>query len=355
MAHGAEVDGAHNVITFTAEPGEANQVRVTTSRSEEDVFVTDESAPLTAVGPECVSQDPHTARCSYDPACVTCGSGLDFVLRDRRDTIHLAGRRDTGIGVNVRAGPGRDRVTSKWFSLYAAGGSGDDVILGGAGWDLLDGGVGSDLVNGRGGSGDTATYVGRSEGVTVTLDARANDGERDERDRVIAENVDGGEGADVLVGDGEPNTISGEGGDDTIVGGRSGDSLVGGAGADRLDGGRGRGNDALLGDDGDDQLLGRAGADRLRGNNGADDHRCGPGDDYAESYDFGVGRPMDEGISDSIRCGSGRDTVTAGAEDSVGRECEAVTRGSPRARSSRYVKSMLRTTVSLFSPSAFVR
>ena len=326
VAYGAQVEKTpYGDIAFTAAPGEANDVRVTTARSGEDVLVTDTGAPVTAVGPDCISSGPHSARCSYDPECqpLQCSGSHEVVLGDRRDRIRLVGTPNTSSGVQVRGGPGPDRITSKWFSVSALGGSGNDVLIGGVRWDFFDGGGGADLVNGRGGSHDSVSYTSRSAGVVVTLDDRANDGERGEGDRVIVENVAGGQGADMLVGDSGSNQISGEGGDDTIVGGAAGDVLAGSAGSDRVDGGRG--NDGLVGDEGDDQLRGGGGADRLRGHEGADELRCGPGDDYAESADFDF-TPEPDGVRDLIRCGSGQDTVVAGAEDSVGRECEAVTR-----------------------------
>jgi Ca2+-binding RTX toxin-like protein len=332
-AYGAEVEKTeYGDIAFTAAPGEANDIRITTARSGEDVLVTDRGAPVTAVGPDCVSTGPHSARCSYDPECQTlqCSGFHEVVLGDRRDTIHLVGTPSTSSGVQVRGGPGPDRMASKWFWLSALGGSGDDVLIGGARGDFFDGGGGADLVNGRGGRHDTASYGSRSAGVVVTLDDRADDGERGEGDRVIVEDVVGGQGADTLVGDADENYLSGEGGDDTIIGGRGRDLLVGRAGSDRLDGGRG--DDGMLGDEGDDWLRGRAGADSLRGYEGADDLRCGPGGDYAESSDFGF-MPKPDGVRDLIRCGSGQDTVVAGAEDSVGRECEDVTRDPASARS----------------------
>ncbi len=51
-----------------------------------------------------------------------------------------------------------------------------------------------------------------------------------------------------------------------------------------------------------DTLIGRAGADRLRGLAGNDRLLGGPGNDTIEAAD---------GISETIRCGPGRDTVRA--------------------------------------------
>ncbi|MDF8334386.1 alkaline phosphatase PhoX [Novosphingobium cyanobacteriorum] len=70
---------------------------------------------------------------------------------------------------------------------------------------------------------------------------------------------DGGNGNDVLNGDGAANTISGFNGNDVIKGGSNDDTLFGNNGNDVLDGMTG--NDVLVGGRGDDRLTGGAGND----------------------------------------------------------------------------------------------
>ena len=106
-------------------------------------------------------------------------------------------------------------------------------------------------------------------------------------------NVRGGQGHDVLRGDG-PTRFDFGGGDgpDTLIGGAGPDVLRGGLGQDVLDGRAG--DDLLIGDQGPDVLKGRLGVDRLFGGEGRDklDARdkpaaadavvsCGPGPDLA--------------------------------------------------------------------------
>ena len=90
---------------------------------------------------------------------------------------------------------------------------------------------------------DRADYGARTGGVTVTLDALADDGEAGEGDLVAddVEEVAGGAGDDVLRGSDGPNVLSGgpgadridgAGGDDVISGGVGNDELTGGPGAD---------------------------------------------------------------------------------------------------------------------------
>lgn len=102
----------------------------------------------------------------------------------------------------------------------------------------------------------------------------------------IGTTIRGLDGADLIVGSGNPDlilgntgadTISGLEGADTIHGGRGADLLFGNEGADLLMGERGndiifggKGDDILMGGQGDDFLSGDAGTDTLTGGDGSD-------------------------------------------------------------------------------------
>jgi uncharacterized repeat protein (TIGR01451 family) len=102
----------------------------------------------------------------------------------------------------------------------------------------------------------------------------------------------------------------------TKVGSAGPDVLRGGAGNDTL---RGLGgNDRLFGGSGNDRLFGNAGKDRLEGGKGRDILDAGPGNDTVVARDKTV---------DTIRCGAGRDVVTADRTDKVAKDCETVRRG----------------------------
>ena len=156
---------------------------------------------------------------------------------------------DTLTGwANLHGGPGRDVLTGSPFSDTVLGGTGDDVLRGGAGDDRLigdgdgaakaspDPGGGDDLIDGDDGS-DTVLYIGRRAGVRVDLAAATMNAAGGERDRLEdVENITGGLGPDVLIGDSRRNWIEGHPGDDDLRGGGGNDRLVGGAGTDPVDG-----------------------------------------------------------------------------------------------------------------------
>lgn len=193
----------------------------------------------------------------------------DFRTSSTRVVVNLASGSASGHGTDILSGIENlvgssrgDELTGNGRPNVLDGGRGNDAIrglagadtlVGGAGRDLLIGGPGSDLFDQgsrkdgpdvvRGGGGrDLVSYARRTARVVVTLDGRANDGERGERDRLDrgVEDVRGGRGGDLLVGDGKDNTLRGGPGHDRLRGLGGRDLLVGGPGRDILDGGPGR-------------------------------------------------------------------------------------------------------------------
>ncbi len=151
------------------------------------------------------------------------------------------------------------------------GAGGDDTLHGGAGNDLLIGGKGADTL--RGGKdtyndddvgGDTISYEGSAEGVTINLrdgTAMGGDAQGDTIGSDI-ENVIGSAYDDMITGTDSVqygNSLWGLAGMDRLYGGEGADMLYGGAGDDILNGG-----------DEDDTLEGGAGADELTGGLGDD-------------------------------------------------------------------------------------
>jgi Ca2+-binding RTX toxin-like protein len=209
------------------------------------------------------------------------GAGAD-VLIGGGGNDDLYGGAGTGPDV-LRGGAGDDSLLGSDGGDTLDGGPGDDYLSGGLGNDVVQGGAGEDnLSEGtaasgadvlRGGPGRDSLSYSRTLGVTVKLDATANDGEGAgaEGDNVASdiEAVYGGQGADTFVGDPGDNTFYGYSGADIASGGAGADFLHGGASADTLTGAEGR--DTLVGDldndtlnavDGDfDYVYGGAGTD----------------------------------------------------------------------------------------------
>ena len=177
-------------------------------------------------------------------------------------TINGTNRGET---INGTAGPdvicglgGNDTINGLGGNDIIYGGAGNDRINGGIGDDRLVGDAGADTLNGGTGA-DTADYSRVSSALTISIDGRANDGVRNERDSVAldVENVLGGGGSDSITGSQAVNELDGGPGNDTIAGGSGDDVIDGGTGNDTI---RGEiGNDALDGESGIDQVDGGAG------------------------------------------------------------------------------------------------
>jgi len=150
-----------------------------------------------------------------------------------------------------------------------------------------------------------------------------------------------------LSGDDVVDSLSGDdcvdagGDDDNIVGGSGNDSLLGGSGADKLDGDSGAdrlfgqsavdilnggtGRDMIAGGDGNDRLSGSSDRDRLFGERGKDVLFGGSGSDTLDGGSGGDRIYSADGSRDTVRCGTGFDSVIADRLDRVS-GCERVTR-----------------------------
>ncbi|MGZ3218200.1 calcium-binding protein [Paracoccus sp. T5] len=148
----------------------------------------------------------------------------------------------------LRGGTGADNIQGRRGSDLLEGNAGNDTLIGGLGNDTLDGGTGMDWVSFRGAS--------RAVRVDLAMTDPQDTGHGFDVIRNI-ENIQGGAGNDVLLGNARSNQIRGGAGADNIQGRRGSDLLEGNAG-----------NDTLIGSTGNDTLDGGTGADRLKG--GAD-------------------------------------------------------------------------------------
>lgn len=164
------------------------------------------------------------------------GAGEDTLLGNE-----LANGLDGGAGSDtLRGNGGTDTLAGGAGNDLLDGGVGNDTLSGGEDDDVLIGGAGSDTLDGGAGT-DTASYASGSAAVRVSLaisGAQATGGGGIDTLTGI-ENITGGNGADVLVGDGRANALNGGNGADQLLGGGGADVLTGGAGRDLLAGGEG--------------------------------------------------------------------------------------------------------------------
>ena len=183
------------------------------------------------------TRDPSTGRVSKDR--IYGDAGVDTVTYEVRTgelVVHLdnsandgeQGERDNihNDVERVLGGAGDDRLVGSRF---------DNALVGNSGSDILDGALGhDDLVGGPG--RDTVMYATRTQPVNVALDDAFNDGERNEQDNVrrSVEEVFGGRGDDLIVGNEFANVLHGGPGHDELRGGGGPDLLAGDEGPDLL-------------------------------------------------------------------------------------------------------------------------
>ena len=257
---------------------------------------------------------------------LTGGGGNDTLSGGAgNDTLTAGGGDDTLIG-----GAGNDTMNGDAGVDTLNGGAGDDTLIGGVGNDVENGEAGNDTFDQGGGTGlpngadvlnggldtDTVTYStptggpplsSRQQGVVVTLDAVANDGEAGppaEGDNVGAdrqlENVVGTLNDDQLTGSAGTNVLLGSNGTDTLNGGGGDDTLNGGPGDDTENGDAG--NDTF------DQEAAANGADIMTG--GAGNDRA----DYSRRVNF-VSVTLDDVANDGEA--NERDNVRADVESAT--------------------------------------
>lgn len=273
------------------------------------------------------------------------GAGVDGAIYDDKTqsvVVTLNGATDAVVTVggvaedtlrnieNVFSGSGADSLT---------GNAGGNVLSGGAGDDLLAGRGGADLLNGEEGV-DTISFDDKVDAVEIMLTGAVNTiayvaGVAEDTVRNV-ENVIGGHGDDLLVGDGVANALTGGDGADILDGAGGGDVLNGGAGVDtasfassaetgvtvdlRVTGQQdtGQGLDTLVAIE---SLSGSAWDDILTGDNASNGLIGGSGQDWLQSLkgaDVLVGGDGADSVwggdgDDILDGGDGDDTIDGGA------------------------------------------
>lgn len=300
-----------DAVSYRAAPGERNQLRVSLEREGafERVVLRDAGA-IVAPGEGCSSIGAHAVRCEGEfgemPAVASLGDG--------GDTARL------GAAARVDGGRGDDTLVGSRARDLLDGGLGTDSVIGGEGRDSLsDAGGDGDLLDGGPGT-DGLDLSTRRDGARVDLgaDVARSAGERDAIPRI--ENVTGGRGDDVLIGDSLANELRSFAGRDTLVG-RAGADFLNCKSAIRR-------SCRLRGGDAGDLIFGSAGPDVLIGAAGEDTLAAGPGRDRLVG---GRGRDLLEGGrgGDSLIA---RDRLRDRVDGGAGRDVGRVDRGIDRLR-----------------------
>jgi len=295
---------------------------------------------------------------------ILCGGPGDDELNGDSGADELSGGADSDV---INDGPDED---------VGVGGSGPDSFSAGPGDDDLSGGTDIDLVTYSAGVvqiGPPPVHVNLAKGFAETKEGR---------DSLAGfEAVEGSNGSDTIVGDGQPNLLYGdasgaqapgddhlEGGggfdvvdfsssgspvtvrlgqdsasgqgddslaevegilgspmDDHLVGDTDENQLFGGEGTDTLSGGRGE--DILSGGDGDDSVDGGMERDMLEGGAGEDELLGGPDRDTAGFSQSAS--PIDADLSSGAATGDGSDAIT-GIEHLIGSPADDVLTGNSR-------------------------
>ena len=261
----------------------------------------------------------------------TSGNGGDDTLDARGGTGFFGPMTLTSTTKQLVAGDGDDQIfAGEGNGWRVEGDFGTDTMVGGGGSDFIQASSGTDpdVIDGNGGV-DTCSFLNHSAAVRVDLSITTP------QDTLGAgidtfsdcENLQGGDGSDTLIGDGQANLIFGGPGNDTMRPGpgSASDEANGGAGAsDAVDysdvspsgvslslatgaaqntGGAGTDTIAntenIVGTAFADTLTGDGGVNRITGGDGMDTISLGDNDDVFDSFDA---------VSDTVDCGDGVDS-----------------------------------------------
>jgi Ca2+-binding RTX toxin-like protein len=187
------------------------------------------------------------------------GTGDDLI--NVGATVTLSASLQGGIGNDVLGGGGgNDTLTGDEGNDVLLGGAGNDSLLGGIGNDVLIGGAGADSLDGGAGD-DIVSYVNdkATSSVQIALDGTPGTGGEAQGDRLYS--IEKLVGTDVLTDGGDYLRVG-------LGGGFGLRTLSALKGNDRLEGGVG--DDILLGGDGNDAMYGGGGNNTLSGGLGND-------------------------------------------------------------------------------------
>jgi Ca2+-binding RTX toxin-like protein len=275
-AVGATVALSGATITYTAAPGEVNDLTVDQTGGN----ITFDEAAIN------ITDGDGGAGCTVAAGNAACPEGgVTRVVIDAgdQDDSCTASSNNIAVPITVTLGDGADFVSGTKNGDSLDGGAGPDQIDGNSGADVIDGGAGADDLNGDGDNDQVNGGLG-------------------------ADRVRGGSGNDTLHGDQGSDDLDGDNGDDQLFGDAGNDFFVNDAGADAFNGGDGR--DFLDSFDEADQSWMQDGV--------ANDGAAGEGDNWGgdvEDLSLGDGdNVVAAGPGDNrIDTGDGSDVIDGGA------------------------------------------
>lgn len=242
------------------------------------------------------------------------GDGTDTVsfLGTNSNTVDLrkTQKQQTGEGLdllreieNVTTTSGNDKLYGNGAANHLTAGTGKDLLIGRNGNDVLNGGKGSDSIFGGRGNDSAEFLTGADTTVDLSITSRQNTGEGLDTLKSI-ENLQTGDGDDLVKGGKAANVLATGEGNDTLIGRAGNDQLFGEGGIDQLRGGAG--NDTLIGGTGDDVLFGGEGADTFI-------FETGDGSDVVSDFVVGSDKLIVDGVEYSLTNPPTDATVTAGS------------------------------------------
>lgn len=208
------------------------------------------------------------------------GTSFNDIIRgnDFNNTLYGGAGNDQLEGGDgndtLHGGSGIDKLYGGNHTDHLYGGDSNDQLYGNDGNDVLRGDGGNDTIDGGAGT-DTAQFI-TAGNVQVNLGLNIAAGALGSDILVSIENVETGDGHDVIMGNNTHNILRAGGGNDHVDGGGGHDTIEGGNGTDTLVGGSG--NDLIRGGSGNDDLRGGSGWDAIFADGGADTIRWNAGD-----------------------------------------------------------------------------
>ena len=238
-AQAATVEVADGVMTYTAAPGEVNDLTLSSNGAQ--VYFTDKGADLE------VAAGCKTGRFS-EAVCRGVTVRIDVLLGDGDD--HYADAESTDQPPKVDGGTGDDLLESR----------------AGVGGRQLSGGPGNDRLEALGAPDSPIVMLGSSGNDSLAVRSWAPSRQYGGRGD---DTLKGNRGDDLMRGAAGKDTITGGSGADAIYGDGDRDKISGGGEADRVDSGPGR-DDVRIRDGAADTLDCAFSMDRVRFDRGLD-------------------------------------------------------------------------------------